>query len=104
MFAVILMLFRFGFLHFLLLTSLLFYCCFFFFFKQKTAYELRFSDWSSDVCSSDLSRMHEPSFSHSRPRFGWRWGTFSPSRRQIRSTRLWFTDQPAVCSSAVTRR
>src|SRR3546814_7076351 len=33
-----------------------FYClcrCFFFF-KQKTAYEMRISDWSSDVCSSDL--------------------------------------------------
>src|SRR3546814_5350402 len=30
------------------------YCCFFFFFKQKTAYEMRISDWSSDVCSSDL--------------------------------------------------
>src|SRR3546814_17426634 len=29
-------------------------CVFFFFFKQKTAYELRISDWSSDVCSSDL--------------------------------------------------
>src|SRR3546814_8496864 len=29
---------------------------FFFFFKQKTAYELRISDWSSDVCSSDLLR------------------------------------------------
>src|SRR3546814_15817980 len=29
----------------------------FFFFKQKTAYEMRISDWSSDVCSSDL---HEP--------------------------------------------
>src|SRR3546814_11953893 len=29
--------------------------CLFFFFKQKTAYELRISDWSSDVCSSDLS-------------------------------------------------
>src|SRR3546814_3312924 len=28
----------------------------FFFFKQKTAYELRISDWSSDVCSSDLIR------------------------------------------------
>src|SRR3546814_6288998 len=28
----------------------------FFFFKQKTAYEMRISDWSSDVCSSDLSR------------------------------------------------
>src|SRR3546814_2049720 len=30
------------------------YSCFFFFFKQKTAYEMRISDWSSDVCSSDL--------------------------------------------------
>src|SRR3546814_5582112 len=28
--------------------------CFIFFFKQKTAYEMRISDWSSDVCSSDL--------------------------------------------------
>src|SRR3546814_4016331 len=28
---------------------------FFFFFNQKTAYEMRISDWSSDVCSSDLS-------------------------------------------------
>src|SRR3546814_6646578 len=31
----------------------------FFFFKQKTAYEMRISDWSSDVCSSDL-REHNP--------------------------------------------
>src|SRR3546814_3087835 len=32
------------------------FCCLFvfFFFKQKTAYEMRISDWSSDVCSSDL--------------------------------------------------
>src|SRR3546814_5597796 len=29
---------------------------FFFFFKQKTAYEMRTNDWSSDVCSSDLAR------------------------------------------------
>src|SRR3546814_3899875 len=28
--------------------------CYVFFFKQKTAYEMRISDWSSDVCSSDL--------------------------------------------------
>src|SRR3546814_7625349 len=28
----------------------------FFFYKQKTAYEMRISDWSSDVCSSDLER------------------------------------------------
>src|SRR3546814_4023933 len=34
------------------------YRCFvsFVFFKQKTAYEMRISDWSSDVCSSDLPR------------------------------------------------
>src|SRR3546814_14849095 len=30
------------------------FCFVFFFFKQKTAYEMRISDWSSDVCSSDL--------------------------------------------------
>src|SRR3546814_3987909 len=29
----------------------------FFFFKQKTAYEMRISDWSSDVCSSDLEKV-----------------------------------------------
>src|SRR3546814_6394758 len=34
-----------------------FILCIFFFFKQKTAYEMRISDWSSDVCSSDLHRM-----------------------------------------------
>src|SRR3546814_4755948 len=33
-------------------VSLCFFC--FFFFKQKTAYEMRISDWSSDVCASDL--------------------------------------------------
>src|SRR3546814_21130295 len=32
---------------------MIFFICFFFF-KQKTAYEMRISDWSSDVCSSDL--------------------------------------------------
>src|SRR3546814_9313386 len=31
----------------------------FFFFKQKTAYEMRISDWSSDVCSSDLGETQE---------------------------------------------
>src|SRR3546814_5284231 len=32
----------------------MFFLVCFFFFKQKTAYEMRISDWSSDVCSSDL--------------------------------------------------
>src|SRR3546814_6254507 len=31
----------------------------FFFFKQKTAYEMRISDWSSDVCSSDLKLLRK---------------------------------------------
>src|SRR3546814_2177361 len=35
----------------------------FFFFKQKTAYEMRISDWSSDVCSSDLSPGYAPAVS-----------------------------------------
>src|SRR3546814_6409931 len=37
-----------------LLDTMFFILLFFFFFKQKTAYEMRISDWSSDVCSSDL--------------------------------------------------
>src|SRR3546814_277607 len=36
-------------------VSVCLFCFRFFFFKQKTAYEMRISDWSSDVCSSDLS-------------------------------------------------
>src|SRR3546814_10500382 len=41
----------------LLLFIVIMLCCtfsVFFFFKQKTAYDMRISDWSSDVCSSDL--------------------------------------------------
>src|SRR3546814_1766528 len=37
-----------------LIVDILMCCTTFFFFKQKTAYEMRISDWSSDVCSSDL--------------------------------------------------
>src|SRR3546814_9952966 len=39
----------------LLLLLGFFWLLIFFFFKQKTAYEMRISDWSSDVCSSDLN-------------------------------------------------
>src|SRR3546814_6455535 len=43
--------------------------CFVIFFKQKTAYEMRISDWSSDVCSSDLlgnrvTRRHQDFTAH----------------------------------------
>src|SRR6056300_1649668 len=40
--------------------------CEFFFFKQKTAYEISECDWSSDVCSSDLSKM-SPDWRASKP-------------------------------------
>src|SRR3546814_9774662 len=42
------------------MTWSLFLCLLFFFFKQKTAYEMRISDWSSDVCSSDLASEQPP--------------------------------------------
>src|SRR3546814_1903328 len=43
------------------------YRWYFFFFKQKTAYEMRISDWSSDVCSSDLTARHSrPGTTHRR--------------------------------------
>src|SRR3546814_6712426 len=45
----------------------LFIC--FFFFKQKTAYEMRISDWSSDVCSSDLCLFGPPGGRKDFPRF-----------------------------------
>src|SRR3546814_10451190 len=41
---------------------------YFFFFKQKTAYEMRISDWSSDVCSSDLARPLARPERRARPR------------------------------------
>src|SRR3546814_2307442 len=40
--------------YFVYVSSSVLLCFLFFFFKQKTAYEMRISDWSSDVCSSDL--------------------------------------------------
>ena len=55
------------------------------------------------LCSG-RRRMHEPSFSQRRSRFGWRFGTFRPSLRQLRCTRLAFTSQPAICSSPVMRQ
>src|SRR3546814_4695835 len=45
---------------YLLLYDFLSALFFFFFFKQKTAYEMRISDWSSDVCSSDLGSGRQP--------------------------------------------
>src|SRR3546814_20400518 len=62
----------------------------FFFFKQKTAYEVRISDWSSDVCSSDLpadspagSRDSGPATAPVPRREAWRpWGASAWSARR----------------------
>src|SRR3546814_4366944 len=52
----------------------------FFFFKQKTAYELRISDWSSDVCSSDLGGLALAK-SHEVLTYAWKRSIVSPSAR-----------------------
>src|SRR3546814_4037939 len=48
------------FIFYIVIIFVMLFMVFFFFFKQKTAYELRISDWSSDVCSSDLALSHPP--------------------------------------------
>src|SRR3546814_17158094 len=53
---------------------------FFFFFKQKTAYEMRISDWSSDVCSSDLKGAWTMSKYESRTE---RWRPRSPTLQEV---------------------
>src|SRR3546814_18297906 len=60
-----------------------------FFFKQKTAYEMRISDWSSDVCSSDLLIYQHKDYSFS----------LQPSLRYIRQA-----DQLQEADSGVTAR
>src|SRR3546814_9635390 len=52
----------------------------FFFFKQKTAYEMRISDWSSDVCSSDLRPARWADAGHHRLRASVRRGNGSGGR------------------------
>src|SRR3546814_7127052 len=70
--------------------------CLFFFFKQKTAYEMRINDWSSDVCSSDLYR---PSRRHAaRMARGWR-----RSYAERRRSTGWHRD-PVLWTAFWTRR
>src|SRR3546814_7051571 len=54
-----------GMLCYFYLLFVCFYFILFFFFKQKTAYEMRISDWSSDVCSSDLRVVVDPALTPS---------------------------------------
>src|SRR3546814_10802478 len=59
---------------------------FFFFFKQKTAYEMRISDWSSDVCSSDLPQIDvgDPAIARGEEAFGLAQVGGEDRRRQAR--------------------
>src|SRR3546814_7829936 len=74
-------------------------CCllvvlFFFFFKQKTAYEMRISDWSSDVCSSDLSQQGvQPSVLRVYARFlGFSHGSLAACRQGLHAAQDRATD------------
>src|SRR3546814_4658517 len=70
---------------------------FFCFFKQKTAYEMRISDWSSDVCSSDLAQLSaNSSFQALVSRFG--------DCPQNTLTGMICAFSTALCSSAPTSR
>src|SRR3546814_1567988 len=83
-----------------------------FFFKQKTAYEMRISDWSSDVCSSDLGhctrhgcccwRWYSPRWRCPRLRSGWGRSPSSPSA----ANRCWRRSRsfPAIRASLRTCR
>src|SRR3546814_20005473 len=55
----------------------------FFFFNQKTAYEMRISDWSADVCSSDLPCPRSPARRRARTRTG-RLRHCARARRRLR--------------------
>src|SRR3546814_2332010 len=61
----------------------------FFFFKQKTAYEMRISDWSSDVCSSDLVR--------------WRW-ILQEARNWTSAISAWYCSTACIGGRASAAR
>src|SRR3546814_16364622 len=62
--------------------------CVCFFFKQKTAYEVRISDWSSDVCSSDLSTLMPFARTRSRKSLTVTWWMFGVSYQATGSSRV----------------
>src|SRR3546814_20639714 len=64
----------------------------FFFFKQKTAYEMRISDWSSDVCSSDLAAGRAPS------------RRLDAGGDRYRGHVFWYRSEPVVAGHGVARR
>src|SRR3546814_2940879 len=81
------------------------------FFKQKTAYERRISDWSSDVCSSDPRAARPAGTSKITTRSGtWTWGAARPSPpisarvSSMSLTRLWISGAVGSATGAALRR
>src|SRR3546814_6414150 len=79
----------------LLICGSLLFC---FFFKQKTAYEMRISDWSSDVCSSDLGAHRSEDrrlvgIAWTRQRRGSRRRSLEPAHRPARGRQLGVGDE-----------
>src|SRR3546814_3838171 len=78
---------------------------YFFFFKQKTAYEMRISDWSSDVCSSDLIEDLKRRLAHTRlpnePQGNehWDYGTSLPYMEKL--IEVWRSEERRVGKECV---
>src|SRR3546814_7699078 len=68
----------------------------FFFFKQKTAYEMRISDWSSDVCSSDLSTENQEKQLLVWNSYGTSYANADTIRRVIANETMKSTDPVAI--------
>src|SRR3546814_3070634 len=83
-------------------------CFFFFFFKQKTAYEMRISDWSSDVCSSDLnaltSRTVTPASASGMHMVSWDDSVEWPRARILETRRCSSARMPIIWSQSVHPR
>src|SRR3546814_3823009 len=69
-------------------VSLVFICLSLFSFKQKTAYEVRIGDWSSDVCSSELRRASVPDPTRPSVHRNGRWPQTRGGRRRDQSDTL----------------
>src|SRR3546814_19860610 len=78
------------------------FVCIFFFFKQKTAYEMRISDWSSDVCSSDLNAAQR--LACPLPAYGRFWRLLRHGRRASARDRKSFEAKSARANSLMPGR
>src|SRR3546814_4605455 len=63
------------------------------FFKQKTVYEVRISDWSSDVCSSDLGKLTADD-----------WPRLTHAVQQVQEAQIYIDETPALTSMEVRAR